>query len=370
MEGWKCRLVFNAEIDILQRSHIACVRQLGNKYETYPFFLPILFGYNRGMMEKQRDRKKIKFHYGQYEENLNYIAVGWKKWEERVNENAGECFHLQIPYNRIRKDLRAQYDAELFFHMVDPMSYLQRTLIDWYGRGAQREAFAFYRTLRKQVDYLGLKNSISVRTFADWLKEENPMPLFNPQIELIDSRKRLNVAKWFLKKDFSSLATIELAISEEMDYASSPLASIDFHLYRNEFGVFVSKDLELYKWIATGAFRDQEEKIIPSKEKNKLASKRPKMGGGVQEIRANLLKGFVRLSGELSGELRLLLQVNGKALRKKKLLPHQRDERGRITFSFRKLTLSPTDRVEVILKPGNVKLNLSPKAQEFFSASS
>ena len=285
-----------------------------------------------------------------------------------MEESFESCHHLQIPYNRIRKDLRARYDVELLFQMVDPLSYLQTTLIDWYRRGTRRDAFAFYRALREQVDYLGLESSISVRTFTDWLKAQNPMPLYNPQIGLIDSQKRLNMAKRFLKKDFSSLQIIESSICEEVRLSNSPLTSIDLHHYRRDFKALVAKDLELYDWIATGAFRDQKEENLPKKQKKKSASKRQKIGGRVLVIRTNMLNGVVRLNGEIPNELKLLLEVNGKVLRRKKLLPQQRDERGRIPFLFRKLDLDPKDRVELILRPGNVKLNLSPKAREFFSA--
>ena len=304
------------------------------------------------------------------------VPVNWKSWEARAQLAHYPCWHVEIPYLKIRDEIRDEKLGTLCFFMSDPMHYLLRTLKRWYRLGEEKRAYPLYRVFRQKVDELGLESDISIRVLADWLSEYNLRPLYDPQIALIDPARRLRKVKKILSSDFGcmhNLSDYETEAGKVSSDTPSPLDRIDPVKDAKYFQEFFRKDREVYEAIESDIMVQGR----PSGKREKTAVKRKKQKekrAMVTRVHPKRITGWVILdAADLQTPHYLVLKINGKRVLRQKITAETMEnksgkKRQKIGYVLKGFTLRPTDTVKLILNPGRQAVSLSPNAAKFFNS--
>ncbi|WP_457602287.1 hypothetical protein, partial [Nitratifractor sp.] len=278
-------------------------------------------------------------------------------------------WHLTIPYLKIREEFQEAPPGKLCFLMIDPMEALLRMLDRWYRLGGQKRAFPFFETFKEKVDALDRSSTDFARELAEWLIEQNPRPLYNPQIATLDASRRLYMAKKLLKKDFDYKRIV--SVEENRSQSDrSPIMKIDRQRDREHVAAFFEEDAALFEAIESGMLDKRPKRADKKTRAPQKAEKRKK--GLITRITPHRIEGWI-LSDNASEESEyLILRVNGKRVIRQELpLRSQKSQKGsgrlkKVKFSLKGFKLTPGDRIGVILNPGAHKLPFTPEAKGFF----
>ena len=302
------------------------------------------------------------------------ISINWKSWEMREELSHYSSWYLKIPYLKIWEEFQEASPGRLCFLMIDPMEALLWTLERWYRQGGQRRAFPFFEAFKEKVDALDRSSTDFAEELAEWLIEQNPRPLYNPQIATLDPSRRLYMAKKLLKKDFDCKRIIP-AGEDWSKIDDSPIARISRENDRERFGIFFGEDAALFEAIESGVL-EKRAKSTDTKVKapQKLQKRATQKVGMITRITPRRIEGWV-LSDAVSKESSFLtLRVNGRQVLRQKLstalqkTPKNLSTRKKVKFSLKGLKLDSSDRIILILTPGAVRLPLSPMARSSFQA--
>ncbi len=302
------------------------------------------------------------------------ITMDWNGWEMREELSHYSSWHLTIPYLKIQEEFQEAPPGKLCFLMIDPMEALLWRLERWYQEGKQRRAFPFFEAFKEKVDALDRSSNDFARELAEWLIEQNPRPLYNPQIATLDPSRRLYMAKKLLKKDFDCKRIIPTG-EDRSQIDDSPIARISRENDRGHFGIFFGEDEALFETIESGVLEKRAETIDRKTKAPQTAQKRAKKKiGMITRITPHRIEGWI-LSDAVSRESNFLtLRVNGRQVLRQKLstalqkTPKNLSTRKKVKFSLKGLKLDSSDRIILILTPGAVRLPLSPMARSSFQA--
>ena len=301
------------------------------------------------------------------------IFINWKSWEMREELSHYSAWHLKIPYLKIREEFQEAPPGKLCFLMIDPMEALLWTLERWYRLGAQKRAFPFFEAFKEKVDELDHDASDFAGKLADWLIEQNPRPLYNPQIATLDLSRRLYMAKKLLKKDFDCKRIVSVD-EARLQIDRSLISRIDARKDRETFETFFKDDTELFNAIESKVL----EKVSNRDKKEARSPKNPQRAGVrkkalITKVTSRRIEGWVSIDDLSEESPFLVLRVNGQRVRRRELpkISEKNDSkspkgRRRVKFSLKGLKLSPRDRVVLVLNPERIKIPFSVEAKKFF----
>ena len=303
------------------------------------------------------------------------ITVDWKSWEMREELSHYSSWYLTIPYLKIREEFQEAPPGKLCFLMIDPMEALLRMLDRWYRLGGQKRAFPFFETFKEKVDALDRSSTDFARELAEWLIEQNPRPLYNPQIATLDASRRLYMAKKLLKKDFDYKRNV--SVEENRSQSDrSPIMKIDRQRDREHFAAFFEEDAALFEAIESGVLDKRRKRADRKTKIPQKAEKRKK--GLITRISPRRIEGWTLADAASKEPYFLILRVNGKRLLRRELsevseknIPQSsKGVRRRVKFALKGLKIGPHDRVVLVLQPGAYRFPFSPEAKGFFDKTS
>ena len=294
-------------------------------------------------------------------------TIGWNDWNARHILRGIDCLQMEIPYTRIAVDLAQERDYKLFFVMADPWENLRKILIDWYRRGAAKESFAFYREFHIKVNEFGLESAVALRMLDTWLSEQNPHPLFNPQLAMIDPSRDPERVREILSEDFDRIVSVRLTD----EGTRTPLHGIGPDALPRT-GELIRGETKFYAALQRGEILLKHGTTKEKERPPKVACRERFVRGSIKSVSRNRIKGTILFRAGAPVSLELLVRVNGtEVLRCPLPVEEKPDARGdsvlRIPFRLSGLTLTPHDRVSVQLLPCKRKLRYSEESRAFFS---